>query len=111
MKNKLYAFLGKELYFFYQKKEANKAYKTIKKQMKYNLNKQQKKDINKYCKTVLGSKKFKPWIRVYTIYNQQFKWGWMPDDYFGQYTMQIINPFGQMSEIKTLTKQIGRAHV
>lgn len=38
--------------------------------------------IREYCSDVLGSPKFQPWMRVYTLYQGRFVEGWIPDDYF-----------------------------
>lgn len=106
MIEKIYIFARRESIFYKQKKQAKRALKSIRNQTKYKLTSEQKKDINRFCKNVLKSKRYKPWLKVYTIFNQEFKWGWMPDEFLSLYTFPKNNPFGYVATIKTISKSL-----
>lgn len=86
---------------------AIKALKNIEKNTKYKLQNKIKSEINEYSKDVLGSLKYAPWLYVYTAYNQSFKEGWIPDNYYSLKVLpEINNEFRKISSIKTISKKI-----
>jgi len=59
--------------------------------------------IDDYALEILGSKMYAPWLYVYTAYNQEFKEGWIPDNYFGYIVAPIVNKgLGSLAATKTL---------
>lgn len=91
----------------YHKKEAMFALSTIEKNTGYELTKELKGKIDEYAKSVLGSVEYAPWLYVYTAYNEEFKEGWIPDNYFGWVVAPKVNKdLGKLSNIKTLSKKI-----
>src|SRR5699024_7587321 len=81
--------------------------KKIESNKKYKLPSKLKNKIDKYAKDVLGSKKYAPWLYVYTAYNEEFKEGWIPDNYYGWEMLSRINKnFREISSIKTISKRI-----
>lgn len=89
------------------KQEAMHALKCIESDTGYTLTADQKRKIKDYAKEVLGSTKCSYWLYVYTAYNQKFKEGWIPDNYFGYSVAPKINKgIGSISNIKTLSRKI-----
>src|SRR5699024_641697 len=92
---------------FKHKKEALKALRIIELDTGYKLTSEDIKKIDYYARTVLGSKAYAPWLYVYTAYNQEFKEGWIPDNYFGAIVAPKINKdIRKVSNIKTLSKKL-----
>src|SRR5699024_10607788 len=80
---------------------------SIKKKTNYKLSNIEKKLCNDYAVEILGSKRYTEWLYVYTAFNQEFKEGWIPDNYFGKVVFpQINNHIGNISDIKTLTRKL-----
>ena len=72
---------------YYHRKHKKKALSTLKKieeDTDFSLSNKMKKIIKSYAVKVHGSKKYAPWLYVYTAYNKEFKIGWMPDNLFGE---------------------------
>lgn len=56
---------------------------------------------------MLGSKKYAPWLYVYTAFNQEFKEGWIPDNYYGKVVVpKTNNHLGSLANVKTLTNKL-----
>jgi hypothetical protein len=50
---------------------------------------------------------FSPWLKVYTVYQHEFKEGWIPDNYLGRVVSPKINgEFRILDNLKTLSKRI-----
>lgn len=106
LKNKLKIY-QKKRYDSIHKKQALDALKTIQEDTGYELTKKQKSMIKEYAVEILGSASYVYWLYVYTAYNQQFKEGWIPDNYFGYVVAPKVNKgIGEISNIKTLSKKI-----
>lgn len=89
------------------KNEALRILDIIEKDTNYKLNNKMKKLIDEYANEVLGSKMYAPWLYVYTAYNQEFKEGWIPDNYFGYIVApKVNNGLGTLAATKTLSKKV-----
>jgi hypothetical protein len=80
--------------YFYDaahKKEAIKAVHVIQKYNFQKLTPQLKKLADDYSVEVLGSKRYAPWLYVYTLIKGEFKEGWIPDNFFGKLVCPRIN--------------------
>lgn len=89
------------------KKSALTALKNIENDTNYKLSTGQKEEIKKYAENHFGSKKYAYWLYVYTAYNQEFKKGWIPDNYYGQIVIpKINNHLASLSGVKTLTNKL-----
>lgn len=94
-------------YDLIHKRQAMNALKSIKKVSKYSLSRKETRVCDEYSTDVLGSKKYAPWLYVYTAFNQEFREGWIPDNYFGSQVYRVINnQIGEISEVKTLTQKL-----
>ena len=58
------------------------AVRVIQKHNSENLTEKIKKTVDDYSIEVLGSKKFAPWLYVYTLVKGEFQEGWIPDNFF-----------------------------
>jgi hypothetical protein len=73
----------------------------------YKCSDSQLKKISEYSKEVLGSLAFSPWLKLFTAYQQEFKEGWIPDNYYGRVVCPKINgEFRNLGDLKTLSKRI-----
>jgi len=89
------------------KKTALNALRNIEKDTNYKLSSRNKKMIKDYACEILGSSNYAYWLYVYTAYNQKFKEGWIPDNYFGEIVTPNINSgIGRIANIKTLTNKL-----
>lgn len=60
-----------------------------------------------YANSVLGSKAFSPWLKVYTAFQGEFKEGWIPDNYIGRIVSPAMNgPWRGIGQFKTLSRRI-----
>jgi len=67
------------------------------------LSKNEKLDCDNYARQVLGSKKYAPWLYVYTKNQGQFKRGWIPDNYYGKVVLpNIKGEYGKIASFKSL---------
>ncbi len=64
------------------RQEAMKALRSIEAE-KGSLSVEIKKQCDSYAKKVLGSKKYSPWLYVYSAIRGKFIEGWIPDNYYG----------------------------
>lgn len=97
----------KKRYDSLHKQEAYKILNVIEKDTNYKLTNKTKNRIDDYAKEVLGSKSYAPWLYVYTAYNQEFKEGWIPDNYFGYIVAPTVNKgLGHLAATKTLSKKV-----
>lgn len=59
---------------------------------------------DEYASDVLGSKIFAPWLYVYSAFNQNFKEGWIPDNYYGKVIApKLQGTYGLIAEYNALT--------
>jgi putative polysaccharide biosynthesis protein len=62
---------------------------------------------NDYACDVFGSRRYAPWLYVYSVVAGVFKEGWIPDNYYGKVVMPVINGyFGDVSEVRTLSRRL-----
>lgn len=62
---------------------------------------------DEYAKDVLGSKIYSPWLYVYSAVNNQFKEGWIPDNYYGQKIVkEMKGKYGEISDFNVLTTKL-----
>lgn len=96
--------------FFYHwdhKYRALKILKTLEDQLSWKLSSSLKKFITKYSIERFGSRKYRYWLWVYTVFNKEFKVGWIPDNYFGNMFLRTVNDsYTRLSVMRTLQKQI-----
>lgn len=58
---------------------------------------------NEYSIEVLGSKKYAPWLYVYSAISNEFKEGWIPDNYYGKVVIPALkNNYGELSNLRAL---------
>lgn len=63
-----------------------------------------------YAKEVLGSKRFAPWLQVYSLVRGGFREGWMPDNFFGRLVCPAINKdLRLMTHLKTFSNVVLRS--
>jgi len=73
------------------------------------LSKQLSKKCDEYAISIFGSKRYSPWLKVYSVMAGEFKEGWIPDNYYGR----VVNAktkglHGELSEMKTINSIIFR---
>lgn len=58
---------------------------------------------DEYANSVLGDRRFAPWLYVYTAVSGRFKEGWIPDNYYGRVVVPKLNgKHGRISALKSL---------
>lgn len=72
------------------------------------VDRQLMKEIKKYCREVLGSESYWPWLALYTELRGEFKRGWMPDDYYRFELLTKMNPerYMGLSDAKILDHKL-----
>jgi hypothetical protein len=89
IENKRYHFLHKRNALMVQNKIAKK---------KGPLSVKNKKLADEYAVEVLGSRRYAPWLYVYTVWAGEFKEGWIPDNYYGGIVVpQLQGEYGKIS--------------
>src|SRR3984957_17154807 len=73
------------------KKEALQALSAIEADESQKLTPTLKKTVDEYSIDVFGSKRYAPWLYVYTLLRGEFKEGWMPDNFFGKIVCPRVN--------------------
>lgn len=62
------------------------------------------KKSDEYAKNVLGWKGFSPWLYVYSAIAEDFKDGWLPDNYYGKVIVpKYKGKYGSISDLKPLS--------
>jgi Sugar-transfer associated ATP-grasp len=65
------------------------------------------KQCDEYAKEVLGSRKYSPWLRAYTVFSGTFKEGWIPDNYYGSVVVpKLKGDYGEVSDYKSLSRRL-----
>lgn len=63
--------------------------------------------IESYAKEKLGSLVFAPGLKAYTVYQGEFKEGWIPDAYFWRYVLPKVNGYhSSISDLRQYAKRI-----
>ena len=62
---------------------------------------------NEYAAEVLGSKSYAPWLYVYSALNNNFKEGWIPDNYYGKIVVPALKGnYGAIADYNALTSRL-----
>lgn len=65
------------------------------------------KRADEYAADVLGWKGYAPWLYVYSAMCKEFKEGWIPDNYYGQYVVPWLKGhYGKIADCKALTYRL-----
>lgn len=81
--------------------------KGMEKESGFKLSTKMKKEIDDYAREVFGSVSYAPSLYIYTVYNKEFKEGWIPDNYFGYVVAPFVNKtLGPVANMKTMSKKI-----
>lgn len=55
----------------------------------------------------MGSKQFAPWLYVYSAINEDFKEGWIPDNYYGRIVVpKLKGNYGKIANYNSLTSKL-----
>ncbi|GAB2499130.1 sugar-transfer associated ATP-grasp domain-containing protein [Algoriphagus taiwanensis] len=83
---------------------------TLKVHPEHRLSAFQERMIDAYAKEKLGSIRFAPMLQAYSVYQGEFKEGWIPDNYFEQHVLPRTNGFhNTISDLRQLAKRILQA--
>lgn len=62
---------------------------------------------DEYAQDVLGWKGYAPWLYVYSAMNNEFKEGWIPDNYYGKIVVPILKgKYGNIANYNSLTSRL-----
>lgn len=65
------------------------------------------RQCDEYASDVLGSRKYSPWLKAYTVFCGTFKEGWIPDNYYGKVVVPMLSGiYGQISTYKSLSARL-----
>jgi hypothetical protein len=65
------------------------------------------KQCDDYATDVLGSRKYSPWLKAYTVFSGEFKEGWIPDNYYGKVVVPSMSgSYGEISAYKTISSRL-----
>lgn len=65
------------------------------------------KSSDEYASEVLGSRKYAPWLYVYSAMRNRFIEGWFPDNYYGMVVSPLKNgELGRVANLKSFTNRI-----
>lgn len=71
------------------------------------LHRAHRKLCNEYAYDVLGNSHYAPWLWVYAAFNQQFKEGWIPDNYYGAVVVPALKgAYGHIAALKPLNARL-----
>jgi hypothetical protein len=82
-KGKLY------VYHIEQNKEACRMLRLIENK-KGKLSSKNKNLCREYALDIFGDKKYAPWLKAYCVYTNEFKEGWIPDNFYGEYVVPTL---------------------
>lgn len=98
------------LYDLRHKKEAMEAVDVIRKYNSRTLTDKLKKTADEYATEVFGSKYYAPWLYVYSLISDEFKEGWIPDNFFGKIVSPKVNKKIRVAaEFKTFSNILFRS--
>lgn len=73
------------------------------------LSARDRKAADAYAADVFGSRRYAPWLYVYTLVNGQFQEGWIPDNFFGRWVYPSVNTaLRVVTDYKSLSKVLLR---
>ncbi|MCA0152995.1 sugar-transfer associated ATP-grasp domain-containing protein [Winogradskyella vincentii] len=92
MKELAKSLIKKSRSYIYHKEQNATALKILKVQETQNgrLSKKERKLCIEYALDIFGHKKYAPWLMTYCSYQNQFKEGWIPDNYYGETVVPTI---------------------
>ncbi|MCH8559425.1 MULTISPECIES: sugar-transfer associated ATP-grasp domain-containing protein [unclassified Nesterenkonia] len=62
---------------------------------------------DEYAADVLGSKRYAPWLYIYSAMAGEFREGWIPDNYYMQVVLPAIEGrYGDLSEMRSMTARV-----
>jgi Sugar-transfer associated ATP-grasp len=65
------------------------------------------RQCDEYAKSVLGSIKYSPWLKAYTVLSGTFKEGWIPDNYYGKVVApRLGGDYGEISNCKSISRRL-----
>jgi hypothetical protein len=65
------------------------------------------KQCDEYARDVLGSVKYSPWLRAYSVFSGTFKEGWIPDNYYGEVVVpRLGGNYGDISDYKAISRRL-----
>jgi hypothetical protein len=65
------------------------------------------KQCDEYAKDVLGSGKYSPWLRAYSLLSGTFHEGWIPNNYYGEIVVpRIKGPYGEISHYRAISNRL-----
>lgn len=80
---------------------------TLKFHPEHRLSKTTERLIEAYAKEKLGSVRFASMLKAYTVYQGEFKEGWISDNYFERHVLPRTNGFHKtLSDLRQLAKRI-----
>jgi hypothetical protein len=63
------------------------------------------KQCDEYAVNVLGSIRYSPWLKAYTVFGGTFKEGWVPDNYYGEIVVpRLIGDYGYMQGCRAMSR-------
>ena len=103
---KIKQYLSDRSYHSRHKKQALKVLKSIE-SIKGKTDTKLIKLADKYAKDILGSKKFAPWLYVYSAISEKFVEGWIPDNYYGRILVpKLKGSYGKIGDFNSLTQKL-----
>lgn len=77
--------------YLYHREQNTEAWRMMKLTESYKgkLSKKNRVMCKEYALDVFGHKKYAPWLMSYCSYSNEFKEGWIPDNYYGQYVVPL----------------------
>ncbi|WP_339751698.1 sugar-transfer associated ATP-grasp domain-containing protein [uncultured Winogradskyella sp.] len=78
------------VYHAEHKKKAGKYLQSIE-AIKGKLDPKNVKLCKEYARDIFGNERYAPWLIVYCTYAQEFKEGWIPDNYYGEVVVPNFN--------------------
>lgn len=98
---------GKTHYF--HKEHNDEAYRMLKlvETEKRKLNPKNRKLCNEYAQDVFGDKKYAPWLFVYSAFANEFKEGWIPDNFYGEYVVpKLKGDYGKLCDRNAIISKL-----
>lgn len=69
-----------------------------------------RRQAEQYAASVLGSKRFTPWLLVYAAMAGEFRDGWLPDNFYGRVVVPNLNhALRYVADLKSFTRLVFRS--
>lgn len=60
-----------------------------------------------YASDIFGSRKYAPWLVLYSAISGKFKEGWIPDNFFGEHVVTSLQGnYGKISDLRALSSRL-----